>query len=61
VRSSRTLLGVYYVAVLAMIAVGATLWLTGHGTGDPWLSVGVALLFAPPVVIWARRLFSRDS
>jgi hypothetical protein len=61
VRSSRTLLGVYYLGVLAMIAVGATLGLTGHGTGDPWLSVGVALAFAPPVVIWARRLFSRDS
>jgi hypothetical protein len=43
-----------------MIAVGATLWLTGHGTGDPWLSLGVALAFAPPVVIWVRRLFSRD-
>jgi hypothetical protein len=56
VRLSRnTLLGVYYLGVLAMIAVGATLWLTGHGTGDPWLSLGVALAFAPPVVI--SRLF----
>ncbi len=61
VRSSRnTLVGIYYLGVLAMIAVGATLWLTGHGTGDPWLSLGVALAFAPPVVIWVRRLFSRD-
>ena len=58
--SRNTLLGVYYVGVLAMIAVGATLWLTGHGTGDPWLSLGIALAFAPPVVIWVRRLDSRD-
>ena len=61
VRLSRnTLLGIYYLGVFAMIAVGATLWLTGHGTGDPWLSLGVALAFAPPVVIWVRRRFSRD-
>jgi len=59
--SRNTLLGIYYAAVLTMVAVGATLWLSGHGTGDPWLSVGIALAFAPPVVIWARRLFSRDS
>ena len=59
-RSSQTLFGVYYLVVLTMVAVGATLWLTGHGTGDPWLSVGVVLAFLPPVVIWVRRLFSRD-
>src|SRR6185437_2887674 len=61
VRMSRNaLLGIYYLGVFAMIAVGASLWLTGHGTGDPWLSLGVLLAFAPPVVIWLRRLFSRD-
>jgi hypothetical protein len=58
--SRNTLLGIYYLGVFAMVAVGATLWLTGHGTGDPWLTLGVALAFAPPIVIWARRLFSRD-
>lgn len=58
--SRNALLGIYYLGVFAMIAVGASLWLTGHGTGDPWLSLGVLLAFAPPVVIWLRRLFSRD-
>ena len=58
--SRNAVLGIYYLGVFTMIAVGAALWLTGHGTGDPWLSVGLALAFAPPVVIWARRLFSRD-
>jgi hypothetical protein len=61
VRLSRNaLLGIYYLGVFVMIAVGATLWLTHHGTGDPWLSLGVLLAFLPPVVIWVRRLFSRD-
>lgn len=61
VRLSRNaLVLVYYLGVLAMIAVGATLWLTGHGTGDPWLSLGVLLALGPAVVIWLRRLFSRD-
>ena len=58
--SRNALLVTYYLGVLAMIAVGATLWLTEHGTGDPWLSLGIALAFVPPVVIWVRRLFSRD-
>ena len=61
VRSSRnTLIGAYYVGVLALILVGAILWATGHGTGDPYLTVGVALALAPAAVIWLRRRFSRD-
>jgi hypothetical protein len=58
--SQRTLAGVYYLGALALIAVGAILWSTGHGTGDPWLSLGVVLLVAPVVVIWLRRRLRRN-
>jgi hypothetical protein len=58
--SQRTLVGVYYVGVVALIVVGATLWSTGHGTGDPWLSLGVVLAVAPIVVIWLRRRLRRN-
>ena len=51
---------VYYVGVLALILIGAILWGTGHGTGDPYLSLGIALALVPLVVIWIRRRFSRD-
>ena len=61
VRLSRNaLFGVYYLGALTMVAVGATLWLTGHGTGDPWLTLGVALALAPVAVIWVRRWFRRE-
>jgi len=61
VRLSRsTALGIYYAVVLGMIVVGGTLWLTGHGTGDPYLSLGVALAFVPVAVILVRRLLRRD-
>jgi len=50
----------YYLGVLALIILGAVLWSTGHGTGDPYLSLGFALAFAPLVVIWVRRRFSRS-
>jgi hypothetical protein len=43
-----------------MIAVGAALWLSGHGTGDPWLSLGVVLALVPVVVICVRRWLGRD-
>jgi hypothetical protein len=56
--SRKTLVGIY-LGALALIAVGISLWLTGHGTGDPYLSVGVLLAAAPPVVIWLRRRFGR--
>ena len=56
----RTLFGIYYGGVLVLIAVGAVLWATGHGTGDPYLSVGVALALVPLLVIWLRKLFGRD-
>ena len=54
--SRRTLFGIYYLGVVALIVVGATLWSTGHGTGDPWLTLGVVLALAPVAVIWVRRL-----
>jgi hypothetical protein len=61
VRLSRTTLaGIYYLGVIALIVVGAALWSTGHGTGDPYLTLGFALAVAPIVVIWLRRRFSRD-
>ena len=53
------LLRIYYLGVLGMIVAGAILWLTGHGTGDPYLSLGIALAFVPAVVIWLRQLLSR--
>ena len=56
----RTLLGVYYAAVLALIVVGAVLWATGHGTGDPYLTGGIALALAPIAVIWVRRRFGTN-
>ena len=51
---------VYYAGVVALILIGAILWATGHGTGDPYLSLGIALALVPLVVIWIRRRFSRD-
>ena len=56
----NTLIAVYYAGVLALILVGVILWATGHGTGDPYLSLGVALALVPIVVIWIRRRFGRD-
>ena len=58
--SQRTLLGIYYAVVLALIVAGAILWATGHGTGDPYLSVGVGLALLPAVVKWLRDRFRRD-
>lgn len=58
--SSRALLGIYYAGVFGLIAVGAILWATGHGTGDPYLTVGFALAFVPIVVNWLRRRFKQD-
>jgi hypothetical protein len=60
VRSRRTLTWIYYAGVSALIIVGVVLWSTGHGTGDPYLTLGVALALAPIAVIWLRRRFSRD-
>lgn len=60
-RANRnTLVAVYYAGVLALILVGAVLWATGHGTGDPYLSLGIALALVPLAVTWIRRRFSRD-
>jgi hypothetical protein len=57
--SRNTLVGIYYFGCLALIVVGAVLWATGHGTGDPYLTVGVVLAAAPVVVNWLRRRFTR--
>lgn len=57
--SQRALLGIYYAVVGALIVVGVILWSTGHGTGDPYLSVGVALALVPIVVKWLRDRFDR--
>ena len=54
--SRNTLVGIY-AGALVLIAVGISLWLTGHGTGDPYLSIGIVLAAVPPVVIWLRRRF----
>jgi hypothetical protein len=54
------LAGIYYLGVLALIVAGAILWSTGHGTGDPYLTLGIALALAPVVVLWVRRRFRRD-
>jgi len=45
--------------VSVLIVVGVVLWSTGHGTGDPYLTLGVTLALAPVAVIWIRRRFSR--
>jgi hypothetical protein len=59
--SSRSaLVWVYYLAAVALILAGAVLWLTGHGTGDPYLTVGVVLALAPLVVRWVLALLGRN-
>jgi hypothetical protein len=55
----RALFGIYYSGALALIVLGAVLWATGHGTGDPYLTVGVALALVPLVVIWLRKWLGR--
>jgi hypothetical protein len=55
----RTLALVYYVVAVVLIVAGSILWATGHGTGDPYLTVGIALAALPPAVIWIRRFFGR--
>jgi hypothetical protein len=48
---------IYYVCVGALILAGVVLWSTGHGTGDPYLSFGIALALAPTVISWLRERF----
>ena len=57
--SRNTLIWIYYIGVAALIVVGVVLWSTGHGTGDPYLTLGFALALAPIAVTWLRRRFSR--
>ena len=56
----KALVWVYYLAALALILVGAVLWLTGNGTGDPYLTLGVVLALAPFVVRWVLALLGRN-
>ena len=56
-RNRNALVWVYGLGVLALIVAGVTLWLTGHGTGDPYLSLGIVLAIAPGVAIWLRQRF----
>jgi hypothetical protein len=59
--SPRTpIVWIYYGAAAALILVGAVLWLTGHGTGDPYLTLGVVLAVAPLVVRWVLALLGRN-
>jgi hypothetical protein len=59
--SSRSaIVWIYYLAALALILAGAVLWLTGHGTGDPYLTLGVVLALAPLVVRWVLALLGRN-
>jgi hypothetical protein len=59
--SSRSaLVWVYYLAALALILAGAVVYLTGHGTGDPYLTLGVVLALAPLVVRWVLALLGRN-
>ena len=44
----RLLFTIYYVCASALIVAGSILWATGHGTGDPYLTVGIALAILPP-------------
>ncbi len=53
------LVWIYYLAALALILVGAGLWAAGHGTGDPYLTLGVVLALAPLVVRWVLALLGR--
>ena len=57
--SRSTLVWIYYIGAAALILVGVTLWSTGHGTGDPYLTLGIALALVPVAVTWLRRRFSR--
>jgi hypothetical protein len=52
--------GIYYLAALGLILAGAVLWLTGHGTGDPYLTLGFVLALAPLVVRWVLALVRRN-
>ncbi len=55
----KTLTVVYYGVAVVLIVAGSILWATGHGTGDPYLTIGIALAVLPPAVIWIRRFFGR--
>jgi uncharacterized membrane protein (DUF485 family) len=56
----NAIVGIYYLAALGLILAGAVLWLTGHGTGDPYLTLGVVLALAPLVVRWVLALVRRN-
>ena len=55
-----TVVWIYYLAALVLILEGAGLWASGHGTGDPYLTLGVVLALAPLVVRWVFALVRRN-
>ena len=55
----KTVAVAYYSVAAILIIVGITLWSTGHGNGDPYLTIGIALAVLPPAVLWVRRFFGR--
>lgn len=55
----RTIGVIYFAVAFVLIVAGCILWATGHGNGDPYLTLGVALAILPPAVIWIRRFFGR--
>jgi hypothetical protein len=56
----NTLVAIYYAGAVVLILVGAVLWATGHGTGDPYLTLGIVLALAPLVVRWVLALLGRN-
>ena len=56
----KTLAVVYFGVAAVLVVAGIALWSTGHGNGDPYLTIGIALAVLPPAVIWIRRFFGRD-
>jgi hypothetical protein len=55
----NALVASYYVGAVVLILLGAGLWVTGHGTGDPYLTLGFVLALAPLVVRWVLALLGR--
>ena len=56
----RALVAAYYTGAVLLILVGAVLWATGHGNGDPYFTLGIVLALAPLVVRWVLALLGRN-
>ena len=57
--SRNTLGAAYYLVALALIIVGTSLQLSGHGGGSPYWSLGVVMALGPSVVAWLRQKLNR--